>query len=124
MGETERIILDRGSSSDGRASDAATERSLSTHTWLSYWCAYGCFNLAEILSDRILWWLPYYYTIKLCVLLFLVLPTSKLSRCLYLNLLRPLFIKNHLVVDPYVVKAEQQVESCLGEAVEHAEHGA
>jgi hypothetical protein len=95
-----------------------------THKWLTYWCAYGCFNVAEIFTDRLIWWLPYYYTVKLLVLLWMVLPPFEGSQVLYLCVLRPFFKRNHAVLDPWVEKAEKSVASAVEDTIEQAERGA
>lgn len=95
-----------------------------THKWLTYWCAYGCFNVGEMFTDRLIWWLPYYYTVKLLVLLWMVLPTFEGSQALYLRVLRPFFRRNHIVLDPWVEKAEKTVASAVEDTIEQAERGA
>jgi len=95
-----------------------------THKWLTYWTAYGSFHLAEILTDLLIWWLPYYYTVKLFMLFWMLLPNFKGSQKIYLYLLRPFFQRNHQVIDKWVEKAEHEVEHCVEDTIHQAERGA
>ncbi|KAJ7294368.1 hypothetical protein O6H91_03G133000 [Diphasiastrum complanatum] len=61
--------------------------------WLVYWAVYGCFNVAEAFSDKLLSWFPYYYHAKLVFLIWLQLPFNYGSRHLFAFYLRPLLIK-------------------------------
>jgi len=53
-----------------------------------------------------------------------VLPTFEGSQVVYLRILRPFFKRNYKVIDPWVEKAEQQVESAVVDTIEQAERGA
>ena len=45
-----------GDNSIEMGSTNSIERTIpSTHTWLTYWCAYGVFHFGEILTDRLVW---------------------------------------------------------------------
>lgn len=47
--------------------------------WLTYWVVYGAFSIAEYFVDFILFWVPFYYMVKFCFLLYLALPCFKAS---------------------------------------------
>ncbi|CAA0840523.1 HVA22-like protein k [Striga hermonthica] len=44
------------------------------HKWLMYWAAYGSFSLAEVFTDNILYWCPFYYQMKFAFLVWIQLP--------------------------------------------------
>ena len=43
--------------------------------WLVHWAAYGSFSLAEVLTDKLIYWCPFYYHLKFAFLVWLQLPT-------------------------------------------------
>merc|ERR1711934_341631 len=57
--------------------------------WLTYWVVYSCFCLIEGFLEYILFWVPFYYPIKLAFLFFLFLPQTKGAMQLYEKFLRP-----------------------------------
>ncbi|KAL6227204.1 hypothetical protein ACLB2K_001163 [Fragaria x ananassa] len=67
--------------------------------WLLYWAAYGSFSLVEIFSDRLISWCPYYYHMKFAFLVWLQLPSADGAKQLYMNHLRPFFLKNQTKID-------------------------
>lgn len=64
------------------------------HKWLVYWAAYGSFTVAEIFTDKLLYWCPLYYHLKFAFLVWLQLPSVEGARVLYMNHLRP-FLRRH-----------------------------
>ena len=51
--------------------------------WLTYWVVYGAFSIAEYFVDIILFWVPFYYLLKFCFLLYLALPCFKVRPPLF-----------------------------------------
>lgn len=68
------------------ANDAVASRQ-----WLSYWVVYAAFSFVEIFSDVVLFWIPFYYVLKLTILLWLLAPQYKGATIIYSKVLRPLF---------------------------------
>lgn len=64
--------------------------------------AYGCFSVAEVFSDKLLSWCPFYYHAKFVFLVWLQLPKNYGARHLYTSLLRPLLLKHHARLDRIV----------------------
>lgn len=81
--------------------------------WLLYWTAYGCFNAVENLSDKLLYWLPGYYHVKLVFLIWLQLPLSNGARNIVMNYLRPLLLKYQAVLDSIVNGTRSDLNSFL-----------
>merc|ERR1711959_395957 len=57
--------------------------------WLTYWVVYSCFCLIEGFLEYVLFWVPFYYPIKLAFLCYLFLPQTKGAVQLYEKFLRP-----------------------------------
>ncbi|KAH6780025.1 HVA22-like protein K [Perilla frutescens var. hirtella] len=83
------------------------------HKWLVYWAAYGSFTVAEIFTDKLLHWCPFYYHLKFAFLVWLQLPSVEGARVLYMNHLRP-FLRRHQS------RLDQIVNFLYGEMVKFA----
>ncbi|PWN22096.1 protein YOP1 [Microstroma glucosiphilum] len=59
--------------------------------WLTYWVVFGAFTFAESFVNVILYWFPFYYTIKTLVVLYLMLPQTQGAKVVYARVLRPAF---------------------------------
>merc|ERR1712188_209704 len=57
--------------------------------WLTYWVVYSCFCLIEGFLEYVLFWVPFYYPIKLAFLFFLFPPQPKGAMQLSEKFLRP-----------------------------------
>merc|ERR1711990_1287973 len=55
--------------------------------WLTYWVVYSCFCLIEGFLEYVLFWVPFYYPIKLAFLCFLFLPQTQGAKKLYEDVL-------------------------------------
>merc|ERR1712224_1046111 len=51
--------------------------------WLTYWVVYSCFCLIEGFLEYVLFWVPFYYPIKLAFLFYLFLPQTKGAMMIY-----------------------------------------
>ena len=62
-------------------------------TWLTYWMCYGCFTVADMHIGWILEIIPFYYTMKLLLLVWLQLPLGPLmgAKIVYRVFLKPIF---------------------------------
>ncbi|KAH7435208.1 hypothetical protein KP509_06G054700 [Ceratopteris richardii] len=70
--------------------------------WLMYWAVYGCFHVAEIFGDKLLFWFPYYHHAKLAFLIWLQLPVSNGARRCFRQLLEPFLLKHRNQFDSVV----------------------
>merc|ERR1711998_57303 len=57
--------------------------------WLTYWIAYGCFNVLECCADYVLYWLPFYNAIKIGFLLFLMMERFQGSTLIVTKAIQP-----------------------------------
>ncbi|KAL9260007.1 HVA22-like protein [Drosera capensis] len=77
--------------------------------WLIYWTAYGSFSLVEVFSDKILSWFPLYYHFKFAFLVWLQLPTSEGANQLYVNHIRPFFLRHQQRFDQILGCAHHEI---------------
>jgi len=59
--------------------------------WLVYWIVYGLFSFLETFVDLILYWVPFFYPIKIAFLIWCMHPMTKGATVLYNSFLRDLF---------------------------------
>lgn len=72
--------------------------------WLTYWVVYGAFSIVEYFVDFILFWVPFYYLLKFCFLLYLALPCFKGAEVVYNVIVRPFLLEHQEPIDAYVDK--------------------
>ncbi|KAK2734664.1 hypothetical protein FQN57_001609 [Myotisia sp. PD_48] len=75
--------------------------------WLMYWVVYSIIILAESWTLFIIGWLPFYSWVRLCLLLYLVLPQTQGAKKIYLEYVEP-FLQHH----------ENEIEVFIGRAHE------
>lgn len=63
------------------------------------WVVFAVFSVLETASDFVLYWLPFYYAVKVAFLLYCQLPMFRGAEFLYATFLRPLFLKNQQRID-------------------------
>ncbi|KAI5081590.1 hypothetical protein GOP47_0001333 [Adiantum capillus-veneris] len=81
--------------------------------WLFYWTVYGCLSAGEVLSDRLLSWLPGYYHAKLAFLMWLQLPLKNGSRQLISKYFRPPLLRYHCLLDGVVHGVQSDINNFL-----------
>ncbi|GAB4853924.1 hypothetical protein Ancab_018133 [Ancistrocladus abbreviatus] len=69
---------------------------------LLYWAAYGSFSIAELFSDKLLYWFPLYYHLKFAFLVWLQLPSANGARQIYMAHLRPFFSRHQARLDQII----------------------
>mmetsp|Transcript_95763 Transcript_95763/g.206659 ORF Transcript_95763/g.206659 Transcript_95763/m.206659 type:complete len:176 (-) Transcript_95763:166-693(-) len=67
--------------------------------WLTYWIVYGVFGFLETFIDLILYWLPFFYAIKIAFLVWCMHPTTKGATVLYNSVIRPVFLAHEEKID-------------------------
>merc|ERR1719247_3877331 len=78
--------------------------------WLTYWVVYSCFCLIEGFLEYVLFWVPFYYPIKLAFLFFLFLPQTKGAMKLYEQFLRPALKPYVTMIDGAATDAINKVQ--------------
>ncbi|XP_054823751.1 HVA22-like protein k [Prosopis cineraria] len=79
------------------------------HRCLVYWAAYGSFSLIEVFSDKLISWCPMYYHLKFAFLVWLQLPSTDGAKQIYVNHLRPFFLKHQAKTDQILGLAYSEV---------------
>ncbi|CAK9857779.1 unnamed protein product [Sphagnum jensenii] len=65
--------------------------------WLTYWVLYSFITLFEVAAAPVLFWIPFWGTIKLAVTAWLVLPQFRGGEFVYEQFVRPYIINNKVV---------------------------
>lgn len=66
---------------------------------LVYWAAYGSFTVAEMITDKLIYWFPLYYHMKFAFLVWLQLPSTEGATQLYMNHMRPFLLRHQAKLD-------------------------
>mmetsp|Transcript_9779 Transcript_9779/g.16462 ORF Transcript_9779/g.16462 Transcript_9779/m.16462 type:complete len:150 (+) Transcript_9779:36-485(+) len=81
----------------------STEKGDDAH-WLTYWVVVAVFQLVESFTDLLVFWIPFYYTLKLVLFIALQYPPLALPEKLYQQFLGPFFRKHEATLDHHVDK--------------------
>ncbi|CAL4983575.1 unnamed protein product [Urochloa decumbens] len=79
-----------------------TKSPIDDQQWLTYWVLYSLITLFELTFASIIQWLPFWPSMKLIFICWLVLPYFNGAAYVYQNYVRPAFIKNQMVNIWYV----------------------
>ncbi|PAN43283.1 hypothetical protein PAHAL_8G225900 [Panicum hallii] len=79
-----------------------TKAPVDDQQWLTYWVLYSLITLFELTFASIIQWLPFWPSLKLIFICWLVLPYFNGAAYVYQNYVRPAFIKNQMVNIWYV----------------------
>ncbi|SCP04224.1 HVA22/TB2/DP1 family protein, putative [Plasmodium ovale] len=84
-----------------------------TKLWLTYWVVFSLFFFIEYLIDVILFWVPFYYLVKLLFLLYLYMPQVRGAETVYNLIIRPILLKHEKTIDDTVQKISQTATNHL-----------
>ncbi|KAK4882750.1 hypothetical protein RN001_006069 [Aquatica leii] len=76
--------------------------------WMMYWIVFALFTCAETFTDVFLSWFPFYYEIKIILVIWLLSPATKGSSILYRKFVHPMLSKRENEIDEYIAKAKEQ----------------
>jgi len=77
--------------------------------WMMYWIVFALFNCAETFTDVFLaFWFPFYYEIKVILVLWLLSPVTKGSSFLYRKFVHPQLAKREKDIDEFLARAKEQ----------------
>ena len=85
--------------------------------WLTYWVVFGLLNIVDQWSGFILAFIPFYFFLKLCFLIFLMHPSTKGATMVYNTYILPGMNK----VEGHIEKAESLVGEQLDKAGKKAQ---
>lgn len=77
--------------------------------WMMYWIVFAFFTCFETITDLFLsFWFPFYYELKILVVLWLLSPATRGSSILYRKFVHPWLTKREEDIDDCIAKAKQQ----------------
>jgi len=77
--------------------------------WMMYWVVFALFTTAETFTDVFLaFWFPFYFEIKIVMLVWLLSPTTNGSSILYRKFVHPYLMKKEDKIDRIIEEAQQQ----------------
>ncbi|GAU90841.1 hypothetical protein RvY_03203-2 [Ramazzottius varieornatus] len=75
--------------------------------WMMYWVVFSLFTAVETFTDVFLaFWFPFYYEIKILIVLWLMMPATRGSSILYRKFVHPLLVENEQHLDAYIERAK------------------
>ncbi|KAJ8952888.1 hypothetical protein NQ318_006504 [Aromia moschata] len=76
--------------------------------WMMYWIVFALFTCIETFTDVFLSWFPFYYEIKIVLVIWLLSPATKGSSILYRKFVHPMLSSREQEIDEYITKAKEQ----------------
>ena len=70
--------------------------------WLTYWAIFGFFSVLDEFGACILSYIPYYYFIKVCLLIWLFNPLTQGAMLVYTNAVKPFMTKYSKQITEFV----------------------
>jgi len=75
--------------------------------WMMYWIVFALFTSVETFSDFFLsFWFPFYYELKICLLIWLLSPATKGSSLLYRKFVHPALVRREQRIDAMIEEAQ------------------
>uniref|UniRef100_A0A182M4T2 Receptor expression-enhancing protein n=1 Tax=Anopheles culicifacies TaxID=139723 RepID=A0A182M4T2_9DIPT len=76
--------------------------------WMMYWIVFAFFTFIETFTDILLSWFPFYYEIKVIVVLWLLSPATRGSSTLYRKFVHPMLTRREQEIDDYINQAKEK----------------
>uniref|UniRef100_A0A1B6DU15 Receptor expression-enhancing protein n=1 Tax=Clastoptera arizonana TaxID=38151 RepID=A0A1B6DU15_9HEMI len=77
--------------------------------WMMYWIVFALFTCIETFTDVFFsFWFPFYYEIKIILVLWLLSPATKGSSILYRKFVHPMLSQREQEIDEYISRAKEQ----------------
>lgn len=76
--------------------------------WMMYWIVFALFTCAETFTDVFLSWFPFYYEVKIVLVMWLLSPATGGSSILYRKFVHPALCRREQEIDEYISKAKEQ----------------
>ncbi|XP_058802924.1 uncharacterized protein LOC131670929 isoform X2 [Phymastichus coffea] len=82
--------------------------------WMMYWIVFALFTCAETFTDVFFsFWFPFYYEIKIILVLWLLSPATKGSSILYRRFVHPALCRREAEIDEALARATEQGYSAV-----------
>uniref|UniRef100_A0A7G3AW52 Receptor expression-enhancing protein n=1 Tax=Lutzomyia longipalpis TaxID=7200 RepID=A0A7G3AW52_LUTLO len=76
--------------------------------WMMYWIVYAFFTCIETFTDIFLSWFPFYYEVKVILVIWLLSPATKGSSTLYRKFVHPMLTRREHEIDEYLNQAKEK----------------
>ncbi|XP_053671081.1 uncharacterized protein LOC128721362 [Anopheles nili] len=76
--------------------------------WMMYWIVLAFFTCIETFTDILLSWFPFYYEIKVIIVLWLLSPATRGSSTLYRKFVHPMLTRREQEIDDYINQAKEK----------------
>uniref|UniRef100_S4RZ21 Receptor expression-enhancing protein n=1 Tax=Petromyzon marinus TaxID=7757 RepID=S4RZ21_PETMA len=76
--------------------------------WMMYWIVFALFTTFETFTDLLLSWIPFYYELKIALVVWLLSPYTKGSSVLYRKFVHPMLSSREQEIDEYIVQAKEK----------------
>jgi len=86
--------------------------------WLTYWIVYGVYSLVEFLAWPIFRYVPFYFEIKLALLIVLLHPRTDGAARIYRKFLKPSLDAAEKQIDDGLVQADSKVGPHMGKVAD------
>ncbi len=83
---------------------------------LIYWVVYGLFGCLEAFVEFFLYWIPFYYPLKICFLLWCMHPQSRGATFLYENFIKDFFKAHEDKIDAALSKVSSTLSDTNADA--------
>uniref|UniRef100_A0A1B0A1H0 Receptor expression-enhancing protein n=1 Tax=Glossina pallidipes TaxID=7398 RepID=A0A1B0A1H0_GLOPL len=80
---------------------------------MMYWIVYAFFTCFETFTDIFLSWFPFYYEVKVVIVLWLLSPATKGSSTLYRKFVHPMLTRREQEIDEYINQAKERGYSAV-----------
>ncbi|KRF97819.1 uncharacterized protein Dwil_GK19544, isoform E [Drosophila willistoni] len=81
--------------------------------WMMYWIVFAFFTCIETFTDIFLSWFPFYYEVKVVIVLWLLSPATKGSSTLYRKFVHPMLTRREQEIDEYLNQAKERGYSAV-----------
>lgn len=76
--------------------------------WMMYWTVFALFTAVEYVADVFISWLPFYYEIKVILVVWLMSSYTKGASIIYRKVLHPLLSKKETAIDQWIGDRQEQ----------------
>lgn len=87
---------------------------------LTYWVVYAFFAVLELFGDNLVFWVPFYYELKILILLLLQLPQFKFASQVYISLIQPWFRAKEKDIDALLDTAQAFINAKIQQGLQYA----
>ncbi|KAI8338699.1 TB2/DP1, HVA22 family-domain-containing protein [Chlamydoabsidia padenii] len=87
-----------------------------------YWLVTSTYLVVENIADIFIFWFPFYYELKLIIILWLILPQTNGTGVFYTQYMEPFLKANEPYIDQTVVDIQQNVKNKISAYVQKIIH--